>query len=234
MPLTASRVLRTFRYAMYFDGVDDYVEVKHSSVLEPADITAMVCINPFSWLHTPTAVALIVKRTDPFNGYFMLWLATTGTINFDWGGAGYRWNTGYRPPLNTWTCLAFTRDSSGRKLYVNGSLYSSTSDSGGSPASGSVLRVGMDTAATRYWFQGFISQVLIYSRAIDGSEIAWNYNYPDNPVRNGLVLWLKADPSYVKDIDGDGVLEWIDLSGYGNHGKIYGATLVQLIRDPVR
>jgi len=47
-------------------------------------------------------------------------------------------------------------------------------------------------------------------------------------------LWLKADPQYVKDIDGDGILEWIDLSGYGNHGKIYGAQLVQLIKTPVR
>jgi hypothetical protein len=77
-------------------------------------------------------------------------------------------------------------------------------------------------------------QLLIYTRDLSDSEIAWNFNYPDNPVRNGLYVWLQAHPSYVKDIDGDGVLEWIDLSGFGNHGKIYGATLVQLIRDPVR
>jgi hypothetical protein len=48
------------------------------------------------------------------------------------------------------------------------------------------------------------------------------------------VLWLKADPSYVKDIDGDGVLEWIDLSGFGNHGKIYGAQLVELVKTAKR
>jgi hypothetical protein len=48
------------------------------------------------------------------------------------------------------------------------------------------------------------------------------------------VLWLQADPSDVKDIDGDGILEWLDLSGYNNHGKIYGAQLVELIKTPPR
>jgi hypothetical protein len=75
---------------------------------------------------------------------------------------------------------------------------------------------------------------MIYSRILSETEISWNYVNPDNPIRNGLVLWLRAHPDYIKDIDGDGVLEWIDLSGFNNHGKIYGATLVKLIRDPVR
>jgi len=73
-----------------------------------------------------------------------------------------------------------------------------------------------------------------YSRALSDSEIRQNYSCPENPVRDGLVLWLHAGPAYVKDIDNDGVLEWIDLSGYNNHGKIYGATLVQLIKSASR
>jgi hypothetical protein len=238
MPLAPSRLItRPSSYAVYLDGLDDYVEVKHSSVLEPTNITAILWINPFSWLHTPTAVALIVKRTDTPNGYIIFWLSTTGTINFDWGGIAYRWNTGFSPPLNTWTFLAFTRSSSGRRLYVNGFLYSSTTSTGGSPASGSVLRIGMDTVTPRYWFRGYIAQVLIYTRDLSDSEIQWNCFHPDNPVISGLVLWLEADPNYVRDIDNDGIPEWIDLSGYNNHGKIYGATLVKLVdlyKSPAR
>ena len=45
-----------------------------------------------------------------------------------------------------------------------------------------------------------------------------------------MVLWLQAHPDYIRDIDGDGVLEWVDLSGYNNHGKIYGAQLVELVK----
>jgi hypothetical protein len=77
-------------------------------------------------------------------------------------------------------------------------------------------------------------QLLIYSRALSDSEILWNYQHPDSPVRDGLVLWLQADPAYIRDIDGDGVPEWVDLSGNNNNGKIYGARLVQLIKPPAR
>jgi hypothetical protein len=94
------------------------------------------------------------------------------------------------------------------------------------------LQIGSVSFQTVYPFM--ISNTLIYSRALTDSEVRWNYLYPDNPIRNGLVLWLKADPQYVKDIDGDGVLEWLDLSGFNNHGKIYGARLVELIKTPAR
>jgi len=80
----------------------------------------------------------------------------------------------------------------------------------------------------------YMSTMMIYSRALSDSEILWNYQYPDNPVKNGLVLWFKADPQCVKDIDNDGVPEWLDLSGFGNHGKVYGAQLVQLTKSRAR
>jgi hypothetical protein len=48
------------------------------------------------------------------------------------------------------------------------------------------------------------------------------------------MLWLQADPAHIRDIDGDGVPEWLDLSGFGNHGKVYGARLVELVRAPRR
>jgi len=92
------------------------------------------------------------------------------------------------------------------------------------------VRIGyLDTA-----LKGLISEVYIYSKALSAEEIFWNYDNPSNPVRNGLVLWLQAHPDNVKDVDGDGRLEWIDLSGFGNHGKVYGATLIEVIKSPVR
>jgi len=84
------------------------------------------------------------------------------------------------------------------------------------------------------WFQGYISQLLIYSRVLSADEILWNFSNPGDPVRNGLVLWLQADPQYVRDVDGDGLLEWLDLSGANNHGKVYGARLVELVKSPAR
>ena len=58
--------------------------------------------------------------------------------------------------------------------------------------------------------------LLICSRALSEDEIRHNMVYPWSPVRDGLRVWLFAHPDYVRDIDGDGILEWIDLSGNSN------------------
>jgi hypothetical protein len=123
----------------------------------------------------------------------------------------------------------------GYYAYVNGSQTGFVAkDTTGYTVRGTNLQVGKDWASGKYFSNMMASQVLLYMRALSSSEVQWNYQNPDYPVRNGLVLWLKADPAYVKDIDGDGRLEWVDLSGFGNHGKIYGAQLVQLIKTPAR
>ncbi|MEM4846475.1 MAG: hypothetical protein QW794_01790, partial [Thermosphaera sp.] len=57
--------------------------------------------------------------------------------------------------------------------------------------------------------------VRIYSRALADEEILWNFYYPDNPVRNGLVLWLHWD-----SIDTASNV-WYDKSGFGNHARLY-------------
>jgi hypothetical protein len=74
------------------------------------------------------------------------------------------------------------------------------------------------------FFNGLIADVQVYNRALSEYEIKWLHNNgkgrPFSAIRDGLVLWL--DPSrwrgssYVKD-----------LSGYGNHGVIYGAKRVR-------
>jgi len=149
---------------------------------------------------------------------------------------------------NTWVNTAWRFSLSDRALvgYVNGTkVYTASVPS----TEKTVLEWNPNTATYPQRYKQFVLganvncggnmkmmqyQLLVYTRALSDSEIAWNYNYPDNPVRNGLVVWLQADPAYVKDIDGDGVLEWIDLSGFGNRGKIYGAQLVQLIKPTQR
>jgi len=149
---------------------------------------------------------------------------------------------------NMWVNVAYRFSTSDRVLagYVNGvRVYTDSIPS----TEITVLEWNPDTATSPWMYRRFVLggnvrgdqnmrmmqfQLLVYSRVLSDSEIAWNYRNPDNPVRNGLIVWLQADPQYIMDIDGDGVLEWVDLSGSGNHGKIYGARLVELIRAPMR
>lgn len=140
----------------------------------------------------------------------------------------------------TWYMLAIVRDLNVKQNrgYVNGSLIATQNIAGYTYSPNRYpVSIGGETDSSQENFSkvyGLIAQVLLYSRALSDFEIAWNYNNLDNPIRSGLVLWLQADPAYVKDIDDDDILEWVDLSGYGNHGKIYGAQLVQLIKAPNR
>jgi hypothetical protein len=234
MPLSASRVPKQFKYAMYFDGVDDYVSVPRSPSLNPTSISI------FTWVYQLQyypSWGVYLDRNDYYalgleNGVVWSWLRLPIT---DRTGAT-------RLPLNQWLFIGVTYDGVVRKHYANGLLDAQWTENAPLGIYDSVrLIIGAnanDTTTTvvspNYFKNTYIAHVLIYSRALSDSEVQWNYNCPDNPIRNGLVLWLQADPAYVKDIDGDGILEWLDLSGYGNHGKIYGAQLVQLIKSHLR
>jgi hypothetical protein len=230
-------MLRTFRYAMFFDGVDDYVSVPHNPSLALSRLSICVWVNVPEY--QPDYRSFVTKNTF-------------GTFNYFFGTYYERIRVAWRSSLNVW----------GDRIewYIPAGFYgvfhylAATIGDVGEPVNiscdGSLVKTATATAqkAVTYteplyvgyvgtgvpYFHGFISQILIYSRLLSSSEIQQNYNCSDNPIRNGLVLWFKAGPAYVKDIDGDGILEWIDLSGFGNHGKIYGAQLVQLIKDASR
>jgi len=231
MPLTAKRVFKQFRYAMYFNGKSYYVRLSPPPV--SSAYTGMVWMNSlgstgnvqnaFRW----NCLSLInVGWIDPsyrtldvfaYDKYILL--ADPNTVRGQWIHIS-----------------SVVIDNQALYGYLNASLKGSVSIGTTTKPTSRNMYVGAEDCPgyPYYFFYGYVAQVLLYTRALSDSEVQWNYSYPDNPVRNGLVLWLKADPSYVKDIDNDGILEWIDLSGYNNHGKIYGATLVQLIKTSAR
>jgi hypothetical protein len=241
---------------MHFDGVDDYVVIPLTVYGWPA-ITIQDWVYPFHpkanslwskfsmvgdyWTDRPSIFYVTDNRYDytRLELYFITRRPDETRRYYHFSIYEYR---------NTWVNVARRLSLADRVFigYVNGSrVYSATVPS----AEKTVLEWNPDTTTNPWMYRRFVLganvygwenmkmmqyQLLIYTRALSDSEVAWNYLYPDNPIRDGLVLWLQADPNYVKDIDGDGVLEWVDLSGYNNHGKIYGATLIQPVKAPRR
>jgi hypothetical protein len=194
-----------------FDGDDDYINIGHNSTIEPADVTIELWIKPTDWDHAAVAGALLIKRSVESDGYFIFYEANTyDTIHFDWGGNAYRWNTGYVPPINEWTHMVFTRDTSGRKLFINGVLENSTVDAGASVASGAALTIG--GATTNYSYNGAIDEIRIYNYARTQEQIAWDYN------KGAPVGWWKLD-------ENEGSTAY-DQSGNGNTGTISGSSWV--------
>jgi hypothetical protein len=234
MPLSARRRPRQFKYAMYFDGVDDHVVVPYSpsyKVLGSGTWIAWAFLPSLklsgfgdvfrdgAYPYRRAEIELDYTGTRLLAGFEGVWIVTpVGSL---------------RNYVGMWLMFTYRRisESGVHSLIVN-NFEASWSRTFGAGTLAPDFTTGL-AIAVDYPLM-YVSIMMIYSRALSDSEILWNYNNPDNPIRNGLVLWLRADPAYIKDIDGDGVLEWVDLSGYGNHGKIYGARLVQLIKSYLR
>jgi hypothetical protein len=234
MPLSPYRVLKTFKYAMYFDGMDDYILLPCIPLAGEVTLTAWFWdINiftnywgtVFNWYYDSGNKFLLNHHS--YTGYQKWEVHFSGTVATALSSA--------RIP-NRWVFATgvYSASQGFSKLYWDTILQGSRTFTAFPQTALTPSSVQVGGYLTGYYFNGYIAHVLLYSRVLSDSDIAWNYQYPDNPIRNGLVLWLQADPAYIKDIDGDGVLEWVDLSGYGNHGKIYGAQLVKLVKTPVR
>jgi len=228
MPLARSRLLRTCRYALKFDGVDDYVSIADSASLKPD------CITIMAWVKKPTTSrgAIIGKTldSDPYG---------TQTFALMWGGSywgGYLWDSagtmhlvaGGTLEVNEWINLALTYDGSVQRLYKNAVEIASSSWSGVLRKTVSPVRLGRWWRSDPAWWDGFIAQILIYSRSLSQDEIQWNINNPDNPVWNGLVLWLPGLDEYIQPPT------WYDRSIFKNNGTIYGATKTEIILKAVR
>jgi hypothetical protein len=234
MPITPRRTLKTFKYAVYFDGVDDYVAL-FTTNYPSFTIVAWIRLATLAWL-SPGWRAIVSKgwhtRAEGVGGLYVNLYGGCGGHLRDTAGRVY--SATYVLPqsfLSSFYCMALTSE---MKLYVNGRLVALQTIPNPLNTNTRPWNIGRDPIEPARVLPGYVAIVLIYSRTLEDFEIQWNYLYPDNPIKNGLVLRLKADPNYVKDIDGDGVLEWIDLSGNNNHGKVYGATLVELVKAPAR
>ncbi len=256
MPLAPKRAISTFRYAVFFDGVDDYAVIEPFTVYGWDEITIQEWVYFYHpkandwwsktnmigdiWVDVPSTFIGMDNRFD----YTLLksLFATRTAI-------GYRRDYYYDvfAYRNTWINLG-RRFTSTREfsIWVNASrVYSDTV-----PADEkTILEWNPESATYPHRYRRYViganvelfefmrqhqHSLLIYSRAPSEREITHNMLYPENPIRNGLVVWLLAHPNYVEDIDGDKVLEWIDLSGFNNHAKLYGARLVELIKTPSR
>jgi hypothetical protein len=176
-------------YGLQFDGVDDYVEVPDSNLLDfTGDFTIMAWIKAAPADLSGVRPIVEKRQASPLRGYsfslyrnayyhpngfqLVLQLADGST------GAGYR-NYGSVGSNNTldggWHLVAVTVNrSSNATFYVDGVQLGQpvpVTETPLSIASGSVLRIGMTTALSPSRFKGVIDEVMMFDRVLDASEI---------------------------------------------------------------
>jgi hypothetical protein len=213
--------------ALYFDGVDDYITTPAINTGRDASLITWFYAVRDGWI-------LSQDSTRPSRYYGRLSFRLAGTTLFHYfildpigqyytiSGSGivkYQW---YHAVATHYWDGALDN----AKLYVNGAVVSSGAFSGYLSDESRPFHLGSRHARDNF-FNGLISQALIYSRVLSDSEIRWNYSNPNNPVRDGLILWLDARACDTTRNT------CYDLSGNNNHGTIYGAQVVTL-PSPVR
>jgi len=163
---------------LQFDGAGDYVDCGNSQTLDAnTDLTICARIKTTASSNTPVIVAKGSGSTTNYE----LDIATSGKVRFfgyDSGGI-YKGITGGQTVVVTdglWHQVAGTFDGTDWTLYVDGRVDTSETEPHTLAATSQSLRIG--ARQNSQYFNGSISHVAIWRRALSAVEIALLYREP--------------------------------------------------------
>ena len=162
--------------ALSFDGINDWVTTPDANSL---DLTNAMTLE--AWVR-PSALGswrTVIFKERPGGVVYGLFANQGGSRPLGQVFIGSERNaTGTSAlPLNVWTHLATTYDGSFVRLYVNGTLASSTAVTGAMAASTGVLHLGGNSVWGE-WFAGLIDEVRVYNRVRSAAEIQQDMQVP--------------------------------------------------------
>ena len=178
------------KYALYFDGDDDYVEVPDGPSFDIAnEITIEAWINPVD----ANAWRTILSKFTRFPGWKkdLYWYLYTGKIGIALAGPRDNdWTTNISIPTGVWTHVAATYDGSSIRMYKNGVNEDTLSGLSGTlqlaeSESDRPFYIGKNERWGVEDFYGKIDEVRIYSQALTATEI--QEHYAESLIRHQLV-----------------------------------------------
>ena len=154
------------------DGTDDMMLISDPGSL--GNFTVSCWVYPL--LGSSSGYPCIIASVYPNNVNFMILYrndntVTTGIFNSAW----YGFTSQFVTVNSGWQKLSFTYDGSYGKLYRNEVLVNNYAMSVTALSSNLGIRIGRRWDIGEYW-NGYISSVRIYNRALSSDEIAQNYN----------------------------------------------------------
>ena len=160
--------------SLVFDGVNDYATT--GKVLVP--ITGQFHIEGWVYLNNTNVNKMFVTQYnnggDP--GRFLCFFANDGTIRMhDCDGV----MTGTTPPYsaNIWTYVAFQKDSSNLcNIFVNGIKETTGATKTTTLENTNTIIGTRGSIQSGIWYNGNMSNVRIYNRALTAAEIRQNFN----------------------------------------------------------
>ena len=151
------------KYALSFDGVDDYVVSESNCNISGASARAIsVWVNP----RTLGDRAIVGWGSASSNNWFVLHI-----FQSKWYISGFAndFDTGVSASANTWQHAVVTYDSTTVTLWVNGTSIGSTAKTYATIAG--PVYIGKRNLTSQLYVDGFIEDARIYNRALPPQEI---------------------------------------------------------------
>jgi len=215
-PKVLPKSLGFSRYALDFDGVDDYVSVPDDPSLEGmGELTVSCWVYP----HDLSGAASGIGKNDAYANY----ADAPYTIGFSYDGGGdtrfyvgdgtdiYDLHPADTLDTGKWQHLVCIYDGADLKMYLDGELHDS-SNIGSITLTTNTLSLYFASFGGDFPFDGKISDVCIYDRALSAEEVRRNMLNYHNPVKKRLVGWWRLE-------EGTGLTAY-DKSGNGNDGTL--------------
>jgi len=157
--------------AMKFDGVDDYVAVNDSDVLDfTSAVTVSTWVRPNAWTDWAQLVdkdGNFLLRADGANPTSLQWVWYNGTVV-------RRCLSPSLPPLGVWTNVVVTAAGNDvNAIYFNGVSQGCTPSTWF--AGGRTMIYNLSIGGNNLGFNGSIDEVRVWNRALSADEIRQNY-----------------------------------------------------------
>jgi hypothetical protein len=165
--------------ALSFDGIDDYVKIKDSDSLDATNaISIAVWFYPISW--SSSFPRIVSKEASATASPYALELNSSGksvTLCLDTGAGEKCLDSGINTiSLNQWYYVVGTWNGTRSKIYVNGQLKNTASQTGTMVATTNDLLIGNNPSKNRQ-FNGIIDEVKIYKYTLPSGLPAFTLPY---------------------------------------------------------
>ena len=173
IPFTANSSYSTYG-STYFDGTGDYLTVPNSSAFAlPGDFT-IEC-----WVYMTTVQTCVFAGNINTSGYgdWAFFYNSTSGIRLLTGNGSVVITGAYTMPANAWVHCAISRSGSSVKIFANGVLLSTTTDSNSNPFAGT-MQIGRSNDGGMY-LVGYLSDL----RIVKGTAVyTTNFTPPTSPL----------------------------------------------------
>lgn len=222
--------------SIFFDGSNDYVDTKNTSILKssPFTVSFWVYVNTFGANYGSNVINQEYTLFGPvasYQGFTNTFMAAIQIANNGNAEGVVRENNFGK---NRWYhyCSVYDGSAIGNterlKVYIDGTqrslIYDNSIPSSPTIRALSTFALGYSGVGGFNYFNGNVSQVLVYNKALSSQEVQQNYNATKNrfinvlpPVRDNLILEL--DAGNLSSYPGSGTT-WFDLSGNNLNGAL--------------